>query len=77
MLYCATMNSKTLAEMGVTNFTSRPECRFKAASILPCVVLGPPLGSRLSFSHKFLLGFLNKQIRGTVVLFSVCVCFLL
>lgn len=56
--------SKSLAEMGVINFASRPECRFKIATILPCIVLGPSLSNRLSFSHKFLLSFLNKQIRG-------------
>ena len=50
--------------MGVINFTSRPECTFRAVTLLPFVVLGPPLGTRLSFSHKFLLSFLNKQIRG-------------
>jgi nucleoside-diphosphate-sugar epimerase len=56
--------SKALAEMGVVNFASRPDCRFKIATILPCIVLGPALTNRLSFSHKFLLSFLNKQIRG-------------
>lgn len=56
--------SKALAEMGVINFTSRPDCRFKVATILPCIVLGPNLCNKLSFSHKFLLSFLNKQIRG-------------
>jgi nucleoside-diphosphate-sugar epimerase len=56
--------SKALAEMGVINYTTRPECRFKVATLLPGVVLGPALCNRLSFSHKFILGFLNKQIRG-------------
>lgn len=55
--------AKTMAEMAVINFTARADCTFKCASILPFVCIGPPLGSKLSFSHKFLLSFLNKQIR--------------
>ena len=52
-----------MAEMAVSNFTSRSDCTFKCATILPFICLGPPLGNKLSFSHKFILSFLNKQIR--------------
>jgi dihydroflavonol-4-reductase len=55
--------TKALAEMACTNFAGRPDCNFKLVSLLPFVVLGPPIGPNLSFSHKFLMSFLNKQIR--------------
>ncbi|KAJ1433296.1 hypothetical protein B484DRAFT_447307 [Ochromonadaceae sp. CCMP2298] len=55
--------AKALSEMACTNFAARPDCTFKLVSMLPFVVLGPPIGPNLSFSHKFLMSFLNKQIR--------------
>mmetsp|Transcript_14217 Transcript_14217/g.23663 ORF Transcript_14217/g.23663 Transcript_14217/m.23663 type:complete len:355 (-) Transcript_14217:187-1251(-) len=55
--------TKTLAEMACVNYAARPEATFKCAMFCPCIVLGPPMGNSLSFSHKFLMSFLNKQIR--------------
>lgn len=56
--------SKSKAEFNAYQFMEQNDCTFTLTSILPGTVLGPHLGSKLSFSHRFLYMYLDGTNRG-------------
>jgi hypothetical protein len=55
--------SKTSAERMAYTFCKEPSCHFQLVTILPGVVWGPVIvGRNLSYSHRFLLSFLNGAV---------------
>jgi hypothetical protein len=52
--------SKTAAESEAYAMVNHGGCAFSLVSILPGTVLGPHLGGKVNFSHRFLLAFMSK-----------------
>mmetsp|Transcript_2119 Transcript_2119/g.2077 ORF Transcript_2119/g.2077 Transcript_2119/m.2077 type:complete len:366 (-) Transcript_2119:118-1215(-) len=59
--------SKVSAEREAVTSASREGTKFSLVTILPGTVLGPHLGGHISFSHRFLLNFMQeKSGRGVI-----------